>query len=113
LHPTYFEKFAISDARRVGPTSFHVTQGGSVNAEVASTWTSKPTYTCKGSLAILILKKRSPPTDTLRGKTFHAGASGQKAAWSALAAGDYDLTLDAMNDNPNCILSGNINITVK
>jgi hypothetical protein len=109
----YAEKFAISDTGHVGPTSFHVAQGGSVNAEVSSAWISKPTFTCKGGMGMLLLKKRSPPIDTLRGKTFHAGATRQNVVWSTLVAGDYDLTLDAMNDNPGCILSGDITITIK
>ena len=33
--------------------------------------------------------------------------------WSGLSAGDHDLTLDAMNDNPCCVLAGDVNINVK
>lgn len=109
---TYSAKFAISDSKQIGPSKFHVAQSGSFNGEVSSTWTSMPGYTCKGKLGILLLKRITQPVETLRGKTFHTGSPKQPVAWTGLPAGDYTLTLDAMNDNPNCILEGDVTWTV-
>jgi hypothetical protein len=109
---SYSDKFAIPDRQRVGPTTFHVAQGGAVNAEVrVSSWLSTGGFNCKGGLGMILLAKRSPPVDLFKGKTFHVGKPGQKVAWSGLDAGDYDMTIDAMNDNPACTLTGQIAFT--
>ena len=108
----YSDKFAIPERQRVGPTTFHVAQGGAVNAEVkSSSWQSTGGFNCKGGLGMLLLAKRSPSVDLLKGKTFYIGRPGQKVAWSGLAAGDYDMTLDAINDNLACTLTGQIAFT--
>lgn len=109
---SYSDKFATPDRQRVGPTTFHVAQGGAVNAEVrSSSWLSTGGFNCKGGLGMLLLAKRSPPVDLLNGKTFYVGKPGQKVAWAGLAAGEYDRTIDAMNDNPACTLTGQIAFT--
>ncbi len=109
---SYSDKFATPDRQRVGPTTFHVAQEGAVNAEVTSSaWLSTGGFNCKGGLGVLLLAKRSPPVDLLKGKTFYVGKPGQKVAWFGLAAGEYDMTIDAMNDNPACTLTGQIAFT--
>jgi hypothetical protein len=110
---SYFKDFEVSDRGPVGPEKFHVAQGGTVDAEMTTTWLPKAGYSCKVGAVILILKRLSAPGAVIGGKSYLVGHAKQTRTWSALAAGDYSFTLDAMNDNENCVLSGRIDFTVK
>ncbi len=92
---------------------FPVPSDGAVTVEAWVKWTPKPGYNCFAPAVTLVLTKRSPPAEQIGGRSFFPKAPKKKETWSGLAAGTYDLIVQTNNDNPGCVLTGHVDITVR
>ena len=111
---TYFDPFSSPNDRRIGPLAdFKVAEGGSVTVTMAPRW--KPTgpgYKCSVPAIFIGLYKHSPKIEAMGQQPFSTWSGTSTGAWRGLHAGTYALILHTENDNPHCVLTGNITIKV-
>lgn len=100
-----------TDRKVVEP--FPVPQGGSVAVEMAVRWSQNAGYPCLAPAVTLVLTQQSPAYEVVGGRSFFPNHAKKTETWSGLAKGSYFLSIETNNDNPACVLHGQLTATIR
>lgn len=98
--------FSLWQRGHIGPTKFHVSQGGNVMVMITGLHLS-PGGCSKTKANLILILRKTPPVE-FAPRDLTPDGKEKVETWNALSAGDYELALDTKSQNPECRWVGDV-----
>jgi hypothetical protein len=99
--------FSLWERGHIGPTKFHVSQGGNVTVTITGFHLHPIGCNKTGAANLILIERKTPPVE-LAPRSLVADGKTKVETWNALAGGDYELALDTRSQNPYCHWVGDV-----